>query len=178
MSWRTRTAQRRELYTRIASLSDRRLLKRFYYLWKQKGRERKHHRKQLEWREDMRSRMRAVRERDELRLKKDMWSKWRQLYLSRIAEQQCARKVLARFFERWSARLRKLDELEAAADYFEHVQDEKLRSRSWDVWRHRTELRVAEKTVSLRVNLRILTTAMDVWRRNQCVFPLSESGLN
>ncbi|TBU50663.1 hypothetical protein BD309DRAFT_944429 [Dichomitus squalens] len=174
LTWRTRTAHRRELCAHVAALSDRRCLVRFYYMWKQKGKDRKHHRKQLEWREDMRVRMRTVRERDELRLKKDTWSRWRQLYLSRIAEQQFARKVLARFFERWKAKLRKLDELDAAADYFEHEQDEKLRNRSWDVWRHRTDMRVAEKTVSARVNLRIMTNAMDVWRRNHEQYHVAE----
>ncbi len=167
LTWRNRTAQRRELYLHVATLSDRRCLKRFYRVWQQKDQGCKHHRKQLEWREDMRGRMKTVRERGELRLRKDMWSKWRQSYLSRLAEQQFSRKVLARFFDRWKARLRKLDELEAAADYFEHDQDEKLRNRLWDDWRHRTELRHTEKTITARVNLRIMTNAMDVWRRSQ-----------
>ena len=167
MSWRTRTAQRRELYTRIASLSDRRLLKRFYYLWKQKGRERKHHRKQLEWREDMRSRMRAVRERDELRLKKDMWAKWRQSYLSHLSEQQFARKVLVRFFNRWKARLKRFDEMDAAADHFVYVREERSMDRYWEAWRRATALRLAEKTMRHRVDLRIMANAMDMWRQHQ-----------
>ncbi|KAI1795981.1 hypothetical protein LXA43DRAFT_697884 [Ganoderma leucocontextum] len=174
LTWRNRTAQQRELCLRVAALSDRRWLKRFYYIWKHKDKERKHHRKQLEWREDMRARMKTVRERGELRLKKDMWSMWRQSYLSRLAEQQFSRRVLARFFDRWKARLRKLDELEAAADYFEHDQDEKLRNRLWDAWRHRIEMHHVENTITARVNLRIMTNAMDIWRRTQEQYHIAE----
>lgn len=151
----------------MSALSDRRYLKRFYRLWQQRDQDRKHHRKQLEWREDMRGRMKAVRERGELRLKKNMWWKWRQSYLSGLAEQQFSRKVLTRFVNKWRTRLRKLDELEAAADYFEHEQDERLRNNLWDAWRHRTELHHVEKTMTARVNLRIMANAMDVWRRSQ-----------
>ncbi|KAM5538990.1 hypothetical protein V8D89_007213 [Ganoderma adspersum] len=174
LTWRNRTAQRRELYLRVSALSDRRYLKRFYRIWQQKDQDRKHHRKQLEWREDVRGRTKAVRERGELRLKKDMWSKWRQSYLSGLAEQQFSRKVLTRFFNKWNARLRKLDELEAAADYFEHDQDERLRNSLWDAWRHRTELRHVEKTMTVRVNLRIMANAMDVWRRIQAQYHVAE----
>ena len=167
LAWRNRNAQRREVYLRVAALSDRRCLKQFYRIWQQKNQERRHHRKQLEWREDMRIRMKTVRERGELRLKNDMWAKWRQSYLSHLAEWQFSRKVAARFFNKWKARLRKLDELEAAADYFEHDQDEKLKNHLWDAWRHRTELRHGEKVITTRANLRIMTHAIDLWRRSQ-----------
>lgn len=117
----------------------------------------------------MRMRMKTVRERNELRLKKDMWARWRQAYLSHLSEQQFARRVLLRFFSRWKSKLKRLDELEAAADHFLDVRDDKALDHSWAVWRHATELRRAERTIREHVDLRIMVNAMDLWRRNQYV---------
>ena len=154
---------RLELYLRVAALSNRRCLKRVFQLWKHKTKEKK----QLHWREDMRSRMKAVRERGELRLKKDMWAKWRQSYLSHLSEQQFARRILHRFFSRWRLKLKRLDELEAAADHFMYAHEEKGLDRAWGIWQHTTELRRAEKMMKERVDLRIMAHTMDIWRRNQ-----------
>ncbi len=159
--WRQRTASRRELLLRVGSLSNRRLLKRFFQVWKLKHKEKK----QVQWREDMRARMKTVRERDELRVKRDLWAKWRQIYLSRVSEQQLSRKVTAKFFNRWKSKLKQLDELDAAADHFIYVREEKVLDRYWESWRLAIELRRAEKSLKERVELRIMANAMDRWRR-------------
>ena len=158
--WRERTAARRELFLRVAALCNRRLLKRFFQVWKLKFKEKK----QVQWREDMRARMKAVRERDELRLKRELWATWRQAYLSHVSERKFSRKVTARFFNRWKGKLHRLDELDAAADHFVFVREEKIIDRYWESWRRVLELRRAEKTVKERVGLRIMTNAMDNWR--------------
>ncbi|KAI0721662.1 hypothetical protein C8T65DRAFT_800148 [Cerioporus squamosus] len=160
--WRQRTASRRELLLRVASLCNRRLLKRFFHVWKLKHKEKK----QIQWREDMRARMKTVRERDELRVKRELWAKWRQAYFSHVSEQQFSRKIIARFFNRWKGKLRQLDELDAAADHFVCVREEKVLDRYWELWRQAVELRRAEKTLKERVELRIMANAMDCWRRH------------
>lgn len=160
--WRQRTAARREMYLRVAALSNRRCLKRFFQVWKLKLKEKK----QIHWREDMRGRMKIVRERDELRLKKNMWAKWRQSYLSHLSEQRFARKVLVRAFHRWKARLKKLDEMEAAADHFVYVREDQTLDRYWETWRRAAELRRAEMTMRQRVDLRIVANAIDIWRQH------------
>ncbi|KAI0374779.1 hypothetical protein BV20DRAFT_1010391 [Pilatotrama ljubarskyi] len=160
--WRKRTAARRELYLRVAALSDRRYMKRALHVWKLKLKEKK----QIHWREDMRARMKAVRERDELRLKKDAWAKWRQSYLSHLSEHHFARKLVTRFFNRWKGRLRKLDELDAAAEHFAYAREEHALERCWDLWRSATQLRLAEKSMRERVDLRIMAGAMDTWKRH------------
>ncbi|KAI0670486.1 Sfi1 spindle body protein-domain-containing protein [Trametes maxima] len=160
--WRKRTAARRELHLRIAALSDRRCLKRAFHVWKLKLKEKK----QVHWREDMRARMKIVRERDELRLKKDAWAKWRQSHLSHLSEHHFERKVIVRFFNRWKCRVGKLDELDAVAEHFAYVREERAVERCWDVWRRGAELRLAEKTIRERVDLRVMTSTMDTWRRH------------
>ncbi|KAI0781045.1 hypothetical protein BD413DRAFT_462348 [Trametes elegans] len=160
--WRKRAAVHRELYLRVAALSDRRCLKRTMTVWRLKFKEKR----QIQWREDMRARMKAVRERGELRLKKDAWAKWRQSYRSHLSEQQLSRKLVQRFFTRWKSRLRSVDELDAVADHFLHDRDVGIVERCWDIWRHATELQIAEKAMRARLDLRIMTNAMDVWRQN------------
>ncbi|OSD01620.1 hypothetical protein PYCCODRAFT_1445611 [Trametes coccinea BRFM310] len=159
--WRQRTAARRELYQRVAALSDRRCLKRAFHVWKLKHKEKR----QVQWREDMRSRMKAVRERDELILKKEKWARWRQAYRLQQLERKFFHKLLMRYFDRWKNKLRKADELEAAADHFIYVKEERTLERCWDIWRQATELRVAEKFMRDRVDLRIMASALDTWRR-------------
>ncbi|KAI0831195.1 Sfi1 spindle body protein-domain-containing protein [Trametes gibbosa] len=160
--WRKRTAERREYYLRVAALCDRRCLKRTLHVWKIKFKEKK----QVHWREDMRARMKAVRDRDELRLKKDAWAKWRQSYRSHLSEQQFSRKLVVRFFVRWKARAGKLDELDAAAEHFVYAKEERIVERCWDLWRRGAELRLAEKSLRDRVDLRIIAGALDIWQKN------------
>ena len=114
----------------------------------------------------MRLRLKTVRERDELRLKKDMWGKWRQFYLTRLSEQQFSRRILLYFFSRWKSKLKRLDELEAAAEHLTYVHDERALDRAWNVWRQMVELKGAEKTMKDRIDLRIMANAIDLWRRN------------
>ncbi|KAI0361981.1 hypothetical protein OH77DRAFT_1388452 [Trametes cingulata] len=160
--WRKRTAARRELHLRVAALSDRRCLKRAFHIWKLKLKEKK----QIHWREDMRARMKAVRERDELRIKKDAWAKWRQSYLSHLSEHHFERMLVRRFFDHWKSRVRKLDELDAAAEHFVYAKEERAVERCWDLWRRATELRMAEKSIQERVDLRIMAAAMDTWKKH------------
>lgn len=161
-NWRKRTAERRELYLRVAALSDRRCLKRALNTWKQRSKEKK----QVHWREDMRARMKMVRERDELRLKKDAWAKWRQSHLSHLAEHQFSQKLVKRYFDRWKSRVGRLDQLDAAAEHFVYAKEERAMERSWDIWRRTAELRIAERTMRERVDVRIMAGAMDVWTKH------------
>ncbi|RPD79963.1 hypothetical protein L226DRAFT_550172 [Lentinus tigrinus ALCF2SS1-7] len=168
--WRQRTAARRELFLRVATLCNRRFLKRFFQVWKTKYKEKK----QVQWREDMRARMKAVRERDELRLKRELWARWRQVYLSHVSEQQFSRKITARFLNRWKDKLRQLDELDAAAEHFVYVREEKVVDRYWESWRRALDLRRAEKIMKERVGLRLMSNGMDTWRRQLHQYRVAE----
>ncbi|OJT15746.1 hypothetical protein TRAPUB_4382 [Trametes pubescens] len=160
--WRKRTAERHQLYLRVAALSDRRCLKRALNAWKQKSKEKK----QVHWREDMRARMKMVRDRDELRLKKDAWAKWRQSHLSHLAEHQFSQRLVKRFFDRWKSRVGRLDQLDAAAEHFVHAKEERAMERCWDIWRRTAELRTAERSLRERVDLRTMTGALAVWTKH------------
>ncbi|KAI8998736.1 Sfi1 spindle body protein-domain-containing protein [Trametes punicea] len=158
--WHRRTAARRELYLRVAALSNRRCLKRAFHTWKVRVKEKK----QVQWREDMRARMKTVRERDELRLKKEKWARWRQAYCLQTLERQFMQRFLIRHFVRWKSRLRRLDELDAAAEHFVYAKEERVVEQSWDTWRRATELRLAERILREKFDIRIMANAMHTWR--------------
>lgn len=145
----------------MTALSNRRCLKLACNLWKAKLREKK----QANWRDDMRARMKAVRDRNEERVKKDAWAKWRQSYRSHLSEVQFSRRLLLRFFNRWKACLVQLDQLEAAAEHLRRVRMERQIELSWDLWHRAAELRHAERIMRERVDLRIMANVVDAWKR-------------
>ncbi|KAI0693271.1 hypothetical protein BC835DRAFT_1354288 [Cytidiella melzeri] len=159
-NWRTRTAARRELYRRVAVLSDGRRLKAAVQLWRVKLRERK----QTQWRNDMRMRMKTVRDRHDMKLKKDAWAKWRQSYRSHISEQHYSQKLVLRLYQKWRMKSVKVDRLEGAADQFVAARMKLQKERCWDLWRRSIEMRKAEAAMAERVGLRILSNVMDAWK--------------
>ncbi|KAI0093593.1 hypothetical protein BDY19DRAFT_989156 [Irpex rosettiformis] len=160
-NWRAKTAGRRELYGRVAQLSDSRRLKAAIQLWRVKLKERK----QAQWRNDMRMRMKTVHDRHEMKLKKDAWAKWRQLHRSRIAAQQYSQKLVLRLYNRWKTKLVALDRLENAAGQLIARRGKAQKERCWEMWKREMGVRNAERDMAERVGLRILSNAMGVWKR-------------
>ncbi|KAI0341741.1 hypothetical protein BDW22DRAFT_1485199 [Trametopsis cervina] len=160
-NWRAKTAKRRELYHRVAKMSDGRRLKTAMQLWRTKLKERK----QAQWRNDMRMRMKTVRDNRDLKLKKDAWAKWRQSYRSHISEQHYSEKLVLRFYDMWRRRLAQLSRLEVAAIQLSKTKEKSQRERCWDLWRRAMDMRKAERTMKERVGLRILSNVIDVWKK-------------
>ena len=146
---------------RVCMLSDQRRLKAAMELWKTKLKEKK----QADWRNAMRARMKAVRARRETKLLKDAWAKWRQSYQSHLSEQHYKERLVARSLRRWKARLTQLDELDAAAEHLEYVRQDRQVERCWDLWRKALDTRRREKVMAERVDMRVMGQAMDTWRR-------------
>ena len=159
--WRQRTAARQDLYVRVCLLSDQRRLKGALELWKTKLKEKK----QADWRNAMRARMKAVRARREGKLLKDAWAKWRQSYQSHLSEQHYDGRLVGRCLRRWRARLAGLDELDAAAEHLEYVRLERRGERCWDLWRRALDLRRRERVMAERVDVRVMGQVLDAWRR-------------
>ncbi|EMD38501.1 hypothetical protein CERSUDRAFT_153416 [Gelatoporia subvermispora B] len=159
--WRTLIAERHEIDRHVSGLSDARRLKTAFGLWKSKLKEKR----QNDWRNAMRARMNLIRERRESKLRKDAWAKWRQSYQSHLSDQHFCRTILFRFLRKWRLRLATLEEMDAAAEHFELLQQDRQLERSWDVWREALDVRKAEKILGERVDLRIITQALDVWKK-------------
>jgi protein SFI1 len=160
--WRNRTASELELYSRVTTLADTRCLRAALTIWESRLKEKR----QTEWRNDMRMKMKTVREKREGKLRKDAWAKWRQSYRSHLSGQHYTERLVLRFFRRWKTKLSAVDHLEAAADGFLNGREDRAVNRCWDYWRRAVELRNAERSVVERVSLRIMEDAMSVWKKH------------
>lgn len=158
--WRTKAATRCELHQRVSKLSDGRRLRVALEVWRAKLKERR----QAQWREDMRARMKTVRDHHDLKLKKDAWAKWRQSYRSHLSEQHYSEKLVLRIYMKWRKKHVRLDRLEGAGEQLVKSREKSHVERCWDLWKRAMEVRKAEKAMSERIGLRILANAVDVWK--------------
>ncbi|KAG1832113.1 hypothetical protein EV424DRAFT_85759 [Suillus variegatus] len=160
-SWRNATAARLEMHARAASIADARCLRFALGVWGAKHKQKK----QLQWRHDMRAKMKTVRERHEIKLVKDAWVKWQQSHRSILNELQYNERIVARFFLRWRNSLLKLDHMDSAADGFAHRIKGSAAHRAWKHWKKIMAARDAEKTVAHKTALRIKGIMMDLWKK-------------
>lgn len=130
-------------------------------VWRAKLRERK----QVQWRENMRARMKIVRDHHDLKLKKDAWAKWRQSYRSHISEQHYSEKLVLRFYTKWRTKLVHLDRIENAGDQLVKSRGKTQVERCWSLWKRAMDMRKTERAMAERVGLRILASAVDLWKR-------------
>lgn len=167
--WKAKVQKRREYYEQISTTFASRRLKWTMDVWRMKL----HAKRQIQWRESMRSRMKVVRLSREKKLKNDAWAKWRQLYQSRLSTQHYSKHLLARCFSRWKGRLAEVDEVEDAGENLAQVFDSRRASKFWHIWRKASALRTTESLLAERVNLRIMNDAMTVWKRRMWVASVS-----
>jgi len=159
-TWRQRTAARMELHKRVDHFADSKRLKVAMKIWKLQMR--KH--QQTAWRNSMRQKMKIVRDRHAANLRRDVWFTWRQAFETYKADNQYQARLVLRFYQRWKARVSKVEVLESRAD---DLFQQSLLRRGEDLWRHwvrRTRLLTLEKRVADQANLRILDSAVQRWR--------------
>ncbi|TFY66150.1 hypothetical protein EVG20_g4945 [Dentipellis fragilis] len=158
--WRTRLAQRRDFEQQVGKLADEKVLKTALDAWTAKLKQKK----QLQWRNDMRARMKSVREKRESKLRKDAWAKWRQSYQSHLSGQHYTERLVLRSFNQWKQKLVLLDDQERIADEFAASREQQVVGRSWDMWRGAVELKNTEAVVNSRVMLRIARNVLARWK--------------
>lgn len=160
--WRKLTTSRREVYRRVKNLSDNRCLRSAIGLWRAKLNERN----QSRWREEIRTKMKTIKDKLALRLRKDAWAKWRQSYLSHLSGQHYTEHLLFRFYCRWKERLSGLEELEHTAELHLGVVEQRWVGRCWNLWKRASDMRNAERILLGRVNLRLTGNIIDIWRKH------------
>lgn len=160
-SWRNATALRLEMHARAVSIADARYLRFAMSVWKAKHKQKK----QLQWRSDMRAKMKTVRERHDTKLIRVVWAKWQQSHRSLQSELQYNERIVARYFLRWKNTLLKLDRMDSAADDFSRRIKGGAAHRAWKHWQKAMTARDAEKTVAHKVSLRIKGNVMNLWKK-------------
>lgn len=159
--WQARLQERQTRRENMIAMFESRRLKWAMDMWKM----RLHTKRQIQWRDSMRSRMKVVRLSREKKLKNDAWAKWRQLYQSRLSAQHYSKHLLSRFFLSWKSRFARVDVIEDAGETLTHVFDSRRVSKFWHVWKRASAFRATESLLAERVNLRIMSDAVVVWKR-------------
>ena len=163
--WQAKVQKRHEYHQQICATFESRRLKWVIDMWRMKL----HAKRQIQWRDSMRSRMKVVRLNREKKLKNDAWAKWRHLYQSRLSAQHYSKHLLTRFFSRWRGRLAGVDDVEDAGENLALVFDSRRVSKFWHMWRRASTLRATESLLVERVNLRVMNDAMAVWKKRMWV---------
>ena len=163
--WQARVQKRHEYHQQMCTMFESRRLKWAMDFWKMKL----HAKRQIQWRDSMRSRMKVVRLNREKKLKNDAWAKWRQFYQSRLSAQHYSKHLLAQYYSRWKRRLAGVDAVEDVGETLAHVRDSRRVFKFWHMWRRAGALRATESLLAERVNLRIMNDAITVWRKRMWV---------
>ncbi|KAF9053616.1 hypothetical protein BDZ89DRAFT_1056201 [Hymenopellis radicata] len=159
--WRDQLASHQQLLDNVAVVADRRRLKAAFSAWKKRLVSKQH----ANWRDSMRSKMKIVRKKQEQRLRKDAWSKWRQSYQSHLSDQHFNKRFVLRIYQRWKERLIAVDRLEDAADQVLETGIARVAETCWNHWRRMAQLRIAERAISQRVGYRLKRQVMTQWQK-------------
>jgi protein SFI1 len=163
--WKAKLQSQRQHHEKMTAMFTSRRLKWAVDMWRMKL----HAKRQIQWRDSMRTRLKVVRLNRERKLKDDAWAKWRQLYQSRLSAQNYSRHLLSRFFLSWRKRLARVDVVEDAGETLVHVFDSRRVSRFWHIWKRASALRTTESLLAERVNLRVMSDAVTMWKRRMWV---------
>ena len=159
--WKAKLQKQRQHHEKITAMFISRRLKSTMDTWRMKL----HAKRQIQWRDSMRSRMKVVRLNREKKLKNDAWVKWRQLYQSRLSAQHYSKHLLTHFFSSWKRRLARVDVVEDAGETLAHVFDSRRMSSFWHIWKRASALRTTESLLAERVNLRVMSDAVTMWKK-------------
>ncbi|TFK54938.1 hypothetical protein OE88DRAFT_1653513 [Heliocybe sulcata] len=159
--WHSKMVQSMEAGEQVAKIYDNKRLRLAMTIWRQKAQEKKREK----WRQDMRAKMKSIREKREIQLLKDAWAKWRQSHQSHLSGRHYDGKVVRRLFKLWSSKLVEVEHMEAAAEEFCTVRSSRAVGHVWRQWRRATELKLAERTVVERTGFRVMADALSTWKR-------------
>lgn len=144
----------------------RKRLKRFFDLWI----DQLNRRRQEKWRQDMRMRMKVVRDKREARIRRDAWANLRRRYQLRLAAQKREQRLIRVSLNRWRRRLDHIDRLDMLADETAQRGLKRLVLQNWARWKHVLGLSFSEKLFVERNDRKTMKSAMAMWRKQTCVW--------
>ena len=159
--WQHKLTSRRQSQSQQVIKFSKRYLKVAFGVWQTKLKEKR----QLLWRSEMKKKMKFIKNRSELKVKKDAWAKWRQLQLSHRADKHYQLRLLVRVFARWKTKLGQVYEMAEIADEYTGHLDLKVADRCWDYWKRAAVSRHQELVMIQRVDWRIVVNGFDRWKQ-------------
>jgi protein SFI1 len=143
------------------TLANTHCLRAALTLWKAGLKEKR----QITWRNDMRAKMKTIREKRDSKIQKDAWAKWRQSFRSHLSELQYNERIVLRFFLRWKSSVSKLDSLDIAAEQFYRRTTCSAVVQTWKRWKRALAVSDAEKAVTAKIGLRVGREVMQRWKK-------------
>ncbi|KIM62097.1 hypothetical protein SCLCIDRAFT_15938 [Scleroderma citrinum Foug A] len=159
--WHNRTVLLLEREERATRVADVRRLRVVVAVWRSKLKEKR----QLTWQNEMRAKIKIIREKRGYRVQKDAWAKWWQAYCLRLAEMQFTERWKTRFFLRWRMKVAKIDRLEVSAVDFSDRLSCSAVVGAWKRWRRAMSILRAEHSVTVNVGLRVKREVIHVWKK-------------
>ncbi|TDL27501.1 hypothetical protein BD410DRAFT_714677 [Rickenella mellea] len=158
--WRWCLSAQRDAFQQVARLAESRTLKGSWGIWKKKQQERK----LIAWRNEMRVKMNLLKDKKGVKIKKDAWVKWRQLFQSRLSSQRYLHKLCIKIFTKWRYRKYVIDRMEALGDDTIETNELRIMTRYWEQWKVILMWKERERHVSSLVASRLRKEAMLVWK--------------
>lgn len=163
--WRNALASRKAKHENAVVLDDERRIWAFFGYWRKRSREKQ----QTRWRNDMRSKMKVIKDRQVLRILRDAWALWHQNYQLHSADQQYRQRVLLLAFLKWKEIFHRIDSIEGRAEQLTAFRNQRLLFRSWETWRATASIASAERDMVGRVHARIIWNAWRTWKKRTYV---------
>ncbi|KAF9453199.1 hypothetical protein P691DRAFT_801539 [Macrolepiota fuliginosa MF-IS2] len=160
--WSNLLTHRRVKYEDAAVLDDERRLFATLTFWRKRLLEKQ----QARWRNDMRSRMKAIKDRQNLRIFRDAWVSWRQKSQLVFADRLHNRRVLLLAFLKWKGIFSRVDAIQGKEEQLVALRDQRLLLQYWQTWRATTGIAGAEKEMVDRVHARVIWDAWSIWRKH------------
>ncbi|KAF8959025.1 hypothetical protein BDZ97DRAFT_1923172 [Flammula alnicola] len=159
--WQRQLTTLRNREDELVAQFDTHRVKLIFDVWRMKLK----HRRQIAWRNDMRQKMKIIKNKSESRLKEDAWATWRQLYLAHRADAHHRSSLLIRYHSRWKEKLMKLDDMDSVADQFGESSHFRSLQKCWSKWKETASLRHDEHLMVQRIDCRIMANSIDLWRK-------------
>ncbi|KAF8522310.1 hypothetical protein BU17DRAFT_44917 [Hysterangium stoloniferum] len=120
------------------------------------------HHATIRWEEKMRTNILHFRRREDRRIRNEAWMRWRQLYMSR---QVYIKNTLYGAVQRWKAKLKTVDDLDALAYHFDDARMLRVIRNTFETWYRRVQLRDAESYFLRQKSKSLLSTTLGIWAR-------------
>jgi protein SFI1 len=159
--WQTKLATRRIREDELVKQFDTCRARIFFKLWQAKLK----HKRQIAWRNDMRQKMKIMKNRSDARIIKGAWKIWQQLHLEHRADTLYQSNLVIRYYSQWKEGLLKLDDMYNLADQFSESVQFALLKACFKRWTQTMNLRRDEHVMIQRIDRRIMTNSLDLWRK-------------
>ncbi|KAF9480103.1 hypothetical protein BDN70DRAFT_877988 [Pholiota conissans] len=168
--WQTKQAMRLIREDELVKQFDTCRTRLSFRIWQAKLK----HKRQIAWRNDMRQKMKIMKDKSDARLLKSAWTLWWQLHLERRADTLYQSNLIVRYHTRWKEELVKLDEKYIlAAQFSESIQFASVKA-CLRKWTQMMALRREERVMVQRVDRRIMTDSFDTWRKRMAIMKFAD----